>query len=235
MRGINGNVTSYSTRFDMFSGKEFLFDRPPRDAADLLGRGAAVDGGGQRLVPAVRAAVGVGGLARQPRAAARLAELAVRRVARRELAVRRVARGELAVRRVAAERERLLLEVLDGARARGGRRAALVALAQRLVAPQVAPPVARHGLQVLAAHAAAGPQLHGLVRVTESVHFPNTALAFVHSPVGNRSLSLLCFTVRRQLPHASLFIPTAKVTTILAMNFHCNRAAFFNCYILLIH
>lgn len=224
MRGINGNVTSYSTRFDMFSGKEFLFDRPPRDAADLLGRGAAVDGGGQRLVPAVGAAVGVGGLAREPRAAARLAELAVRRVARRELAVRRVARGELAVRRVAAEREGLLLEVLDGARARGGRRAALVALAQRLVAPQVAPPVARHGLQVLAAHAAAGPQLHGLgarlVRYTVAVHFPNTALAFVHSPVGNRSLSLLCFTVRRQLPHASLFIPTAKVTTILAIIIH---------------
>lgn len=43
----------------MFSGKEFLFDGPPWDAADLLGRGVAVDGRGQRLVAAVRAVVRV--------------------------------------------------------------------------------------------------------------------------------------------------------------------------------
>lgn len=57
----------------MFGRNEFLFDGPPRDAADLLWRDVAVDGRGKRLVAAVRAVVRVRGLPRQARAHALLA------------------------------------------------------------------------------------------------------------------------------------------------------------------
>lgn len=62
-------MRSNSARFDVLSGKELLLDRPPRNATDLFRRvPVAVDGRRQRLVPAVRAVIRVGGLAVQTRA-----------------------------------------------------------------------------------------------------------------------------------------------------------------------
>lgn len=62
-------MRSNSARFDVLSGKELLLDRPPGNATDLLRRvPVVVNGRRQRLVPAVRAIVRVGGLAVQTRA-----------------------------------------------------------------------------------------------------------------------------------------------------------------------
>lgn len=47
-----------------------MFDGPPRDAADLLGRSVAVDGGREGLVSSVRAVVSVRGLTREARTVA---------------------------------------------------------------------------------------------------------------------------------------------------------------------
>lgn len=106
----NGNRTSYCARFNCFSGKEFLFDGPPWDAADLFGRDVAVDGGGQRLVAAVGTVVRVRGLPREARAVPVHALLAA------DPAV-----VQVAVRRVMFDEWSLFYHYVLGERTFGGR------------------------------------------------------------------------------------------------------------------
>lgn len=99
-----------------------------------------------------------------------------------------------------------VVEVLDGPGAGGVDGDLPVGpLAERGVALDVAARVAvGERLQVLRAYATIGSQTD----VTPLL-VPAAALT-LRGPVGDRPFSLLCFTIRRQLPHASLFIPTVE-------------------------
>lgn len=211
----------------MLRGNKLLFDRSSGDATHFLRRtSVAVDWGRQWFVTTVGTVVCVSGLAIQTRTMS----VAIHALFTANPAIVEITVGSMVLNQWGFldhgvfRKQRfvygigVVLKVFYWARSRGiqdgfpfgffsnGR--VTFHVAARLGAAD------REGLQVLRSHAAGRPQLYGIPSfflIRQPIHSPPPTLAyFDHSPVGHRSLSLLCFTIQRQLPSASLFIPTVR-------------------------